>query len=76
MIHRNLMVKSTSQIILSWDSKTINSPQEFSNVLLEAPSLDVFLQLPWEQTVAYQTILLFSKRYCAKNYWYPSGTDE
>lgn len=47
------MVKSTSQLILSWDSKTINSPQEFSNVLLEAPSLDMFLQLPWEQTVAY-----------------------
>lgn len=49
------MVKSTSQIILSWSSKTTNSPREFSNILLGTLSLDVFLQLPWEQTVAYNS---------------------
>lgn len=50
MVNRNLMVESTHQIILSWGSKTINSPWEFSNILLKALSLDVFLQLPWDQT--------------------------
>lgn len=59
MICRSLMVKSTSQIILSWGSKNIDGLWEFSNILLEAPLLDAFLQLPWEQTLysIHQTIL-------------------